>query len=80
MSVLLGEVFYCVKVKVLALKGQLECREAKSFFGDLRQQGHLRIVQEPVLRVEAHMVEPLDERDTHADVELRLELTAQLQK
>lgn len=43
-------------------------------------QGHLRVVKEPVLRVEADVVEALDKRDVCADVELRLELRTQLQQ
>jgi hypothetical protein len=41
-------------------------------------QGHLRVVQEPVLAIEANVVEALNEGYIRTDVELRLGVGAQL--
>ena len=47
---------------------------------DLDLQGHQRVVQQPVLGVEGHLVLSLIEGDVDADVELVLELAYQLEE
>ncbi len=71
---------YCFEVELRALIGKLETWETECWFGDLSSQGHLRVIQEPILRIKAYMIETLNKSNVDTNVKLRLELTAKLQK
>ena len=58
--------------------GQIDLIESESRVANLRLQRHLCVIEEPVLGVERHVVEALHEGYIDADVELWLELRAQL--
>ena len=68
------ELLRCIEVEVLAVVGHVKGWVGERLLRYAGLQGHLRVVQEPVLRVEAYVVEALHEGDIRADVELRLEL------
>lgn len=67
-----------LKVKHVVLVWQIDLIESESRVANLRLQRHLCVIEEPVLGVERHVVEALHEGYIDADVELWLELRAQL--
>ena len=69
-----------LEVEVLVLVGEAHLLEGVVLRADLDLQGHQRVVQQPVLGVEGHLVLPLNEGDVGADVELVLELAYQLEE
>lgn len=74
------ELFDGLEVEVLVLVGQAHLLEGVVLGANLHLQGHQRVVQQPVLGVEGHLVLALNEGDVGADVELVLELAHQLEE
>jgi hypothetical protein len=79
-SVMLRELFDCVKIKVPVLEGQTHPFEVVCLCFDLQVEGHQGVVQEPVLRVEGDVVLTLDKGYVGADVELVLKDADQLEQ